>query len=226
MASDVDVMAVAETWLLPDVADSFVSIPGYNIYRVDTTSGVAKHGVCVYICSKIAFYPVFDSPPNTLVVYLPYLSLYIMVVHSPPSNSFRDDCLVVEYVEAFCSGKEVVIVGDFNLPSIDWKLDEALFLRYPAVTQLFVDCFRDVGLHQWVESSTFVSSGNILDLLLTTETDRVSVVEVLAPFPRCGHCPIYFQYVFLSETRGVDKSTMAPAKTYKSTFMTVTLGLT
>ena len=42
---------------------------------------------------------------------------------------------------------------------------------------------------------TFVDSDNILDLVLTTERDRVGDVSVLASFPRCHHCPVVFEYV-------------------------------
>ena len=38
--------------------------------------------------------------------------------------------------------------------------------------------------------------GNILDLFLTSETDWVGDVEVLASFPRCGHSPIICEYLF------------------------------
>ena len=53
-----------------------------------------------------------------------------------------------------------------------------------------------LGLTQWVRESTFVSSGNILDLVLTTEEDRIGEVSVLPPFPHCQHSPVYFEYVF------------------------------
>ena len=45
-------------------------------------------------------------------------------------------------------------------------------------------------VREWVMEPTFISSGNTLDLFLTLEIDHVGVVKVLAPFPRCGHCPV------------------------------------
>ena len=60
---------------------------------------------------------------------------------------------------------------------------------------LFFDSFSLLGLGQWVRESTFVDSTNILDLMLTTEFDRIRAVSVLEPYPRCHHCPIVCEYV-------------------------------
>ena len=35
-----------------------------------------------------------------------------------------------------------------------------------------------------------------LDLILTSENDRVGDVEVLPNFPNCGHCPLILHYYF------------------------------
>ena len=56
--------------------------------------------------------------------------------------------------------------------------------------------FNLLGLTQWVLEPTFISSGNILDLVLTTEADRILHVETHPPFPRCGHVVVYFEYIF------------------------------
>ena len=62
----------------------------------------------------------------------------------------------------------------------------------PPREMIFLDCFSLLGLSQWVEEGTFVDLDNVLDLVLTTEMDRVDV-SVLAPFPRCHHCPVAFE---------------------------------
>ena len=56
---------------------------------------------------------------------------------------------------------------------------------------------------------TFISSGNTLDILLTSEIDRVGDVKVLAPFPRCGHCPLIGGYVFNSNLDADDGEEIA-----------------
>ena len=46
----------------------------------------------------------------------------------------------------------------------------------------FFDCFTVLGLTQWVNQSTFLTSGNILDIVLSSEGDRIGIIEVMPPF--------------------------------------------
>jgi len=119
-----------------------------------------------------------------------------MVVYRPPSYSWNENWQLAQYILHFCIDKEVVIIGDFNLPKIDWLQSNPLAGSFDPLTQLFVDVFATVGLSQWTDSPTFVRSGNILDLVLTNSDDRVGDLGVLPPFPHCGHCPVVFDCVF------------------------------
>ena len=76
----------------------------------------------------------------------------------------------------------MVVLGDFNLPSLAWPLEDALDAYVRPVDLLFLDCFLSVGLTRWVTESTFLVGGSTLDLFLTSELDRVGVVEVLSLF--------------------------------------------
>ena len=50
-----------------------------------------------------------------------------------------------------------------------------------------------------MQDPTFLPSGNILDLMFTSEVDRVGELAVLSPFPGCGHCPLVLDYIFMLE---------------------------
>ena len=52
------------------------------------------------------------------------------------------------------------------------------------------------GLTQWVREQTFVQSGYIFDLILTSELDRVGDVRVLGPLPGCSHLPVVCDYFY------------------------------
>ena len=73
------------------------------------------------------------------------------------------------------------------------------------MNKVFLDCFVSASLTKWVMEGTFVSSGNILDLFLTSETDRVRSVQVLALFPKCLHTPVIVE-IFFSRNVGVDEN--------------------
>lgn len=93
-----------------------------------------------------------------------------------------------------------MLLGDFNLSSIHWERDLVSFglsLR----DRQFYDCFNILGLTQWVTEPTFLPSGNILDLILTSESDRVGEIRVLPPFPNCGHSPTLCSYIFQDISR-------------------------
>ena len=98
-----------------------------------------------------------------------------------------------------CQGREVVVLGDFNLPSLQWSAGDEMFVGVSQKDRLFFDCFVAAALTQWVTEATFVTSGNSLDLFLTSEVDRVGDIKVLAPFPRCDHSPLVCDYLFNSD---------------------------
>ena len=103
---------------------------------------------------------------------------------------------LLEFLLNFCPSKEILILGDFNLLMIVWQHNEFMSNSHPPLHQKFIDCFTSLGLHQWVRSSTFLHSGNILNLVLSSESDRIGEVEVLPNFLNCGHSPLVFQHYF------------------------------
>jgi hypothetical protein len=138
------------------------------------------------------------------VIYLVDFRVYIVLVYRPPSNCVGDNVGLVRFLLDFCGDKEVVVMGDFNLPGIDWSREDGMFLEYGGLSGVFVDVFSSLGLVQWVTSSTFPRSGNILDLVFTSEEDRVGDVVIVPPFPSCGHCGVLLDYNFQSFPEDVD----------------------
>ena len=86
-------------------------------------------------------------------------------------------------------------MGDFNLPSIKWYL-ECYRIGLSRVDSSFLDCFTSLGLSQLIMEPTFFPSGNILDLILISDIDRIGDTQVFPPFPNCGHSPVIASYYF------------------------------
>jgi hypothetical protein len=188
------VVGIAETWLLPDTPSSYVSLPGYDVVRGDTDGVTRKHGVCIYVSKVVKYIEVDIVLPNAAAILLTDVNVWCLVIYRPPSYDFEENARLINFLIDFCDGREVVIFGDFNLPSLKWK--ENILNGYITPTDLnFLECFNTIGLTQWVDQPT-LTTGNTLDLVLTTETDRVGDVSVLPPFPHCVHCPVVFQYIF------------------------------
>ena len=126
--------------------------------------------------------------PNTVAVGLLDWNLWVLAAYRPPSYGQAENTALIEAILDFCEGREVVILGDLNLLSLVWYRDADLFRQACPMNRLFLDCLVSAGLTQWVMEGTFVSSGNVLELFLTSEIDRVGSVEVLAHFPSvCTH---------------------------------------
>ena len=213
----IDVAAVTETWLFPDILDPSLRLPGFHpIARTDSRDcreGVRKHGVCFYVSTKIQFVSVECNCPNVHVVLLSNLNLYCVVVYRPPSNSDVENTTLVNFLATFSVGREVIVLGDFNLPAVNWAIRRAHTLSYDRLTDALLDCFNSLGLHQWVTFPTFLTSGNTLDLILTSEPDRVGEVFPAPPLPGCKHIPAVCDYVFSS--RAVP-STTSPTSSHAS----------
>ena len=67
----------------------------------------------------------------------------------------------------------VIVVGDFNLPMIDWDN----FSGPGHVEQSFLDTFSNFGFEQLVNCPTH-NGGNILDLIVTDKPHLISDIEI------------------------------------------------
>ena len=118
----IDILAITETWLLPDVADATVFIPGFHsIARTDTTGVSPKHGVGIFVNKDIPFVSIDCTCPNVHIIYIDVLKCFVIVVYRPPSNSNAQNVALVNFLTTFCPNKEIILLGDFNLPRVDWS---------------------------------------------------------------------------------------------------------
>ena len=162
--NDLSILGISETHLLPSITNSFVEVPGYTLIRNDTVSTNAKHGVLCYIHHSLKPHMVTYPCTNCLSFEIPAYDLLIIVAYRPPSNPPESNHALIDAAVALSVGRAVILMGDFNLPSLRWDL-LPLSTHYILPTdQLFLDCFDSLGLTQWVCEPTYPRSGNILDL--------------------------------------------------------------
>ena len=187
-------VGICETWLLPEVSSSLIEVPGFSLIRNDTTSGRRKHGVCIYLHNNLRLGSVYADHPNTVGVFLPHFGIHLLVVYRPPSNTPELDRDLISYLYDFCLGREVCLMGDFNLPTVDWNFDPPI--SSSSHDDNFLDCFLSLGLTQHILQTTFIPSGRTLDLVLTSDPEIITHTSILSPLPGCGHCPISFSCAF------------------------------
>ena len=159
-------------------------------------SGVRKHGSLIYVGSQIKFIETPCNVSNVVTILLPDYGVHLISVYRPHSSTLDDDFLLTNFLNEYCQDKETLLMGDFNLPSIQWKLDDpsSAYISPPDLN--FYDLFLHLGLEQIIKEPTNFPSGNIIDLCLSSNFERIGTYEVLAPLPSCTHAPVLVHYVF------------------------------
>jgi len=83
----------------------------------------------------------------------------------------------------------VLVVGDFNLPSIDWK-NQITSLSNQSFEHHFLQKLQDTYLCQHVQEPTRFrddSNPSVLDLVITKSPDDVRNIEILPPLGKSDH---------------------------------------
>ena len=76
-----------------------------------------------------------------------------------------------------------IVVGDFNLPDIDWLTEHPKFIGAKGIA--LHDMFTDLACSQFILSPT--RGKNVLDLLFCNDPMLISDVSVNAPFSTSDH---------------------------------------
>lgn len=122
------------------------------------------------------------------------------VVYNPPVTSGADEQILCKVIQDACSQfTHVVICGDFNYPSIDWRTDTCT-----GSGEQFLDVINDCFLTQHVEEST--REDNILDLVLSSEEEMIQDVEVCEPLANSDHNSVQFKVVVRGSSPSQDDS--------------------
>ena len=101
-----------------------MSIPGFSFHRGDVAGTVRKHGSGLYVSKSLRQVQVDVQLPNVAVVHLIDFDLHVLSVYRPPSYSLEENLQLVSFLTRFVPGKEVLILGDFNLPTLGWSIEQ------------------------------------------------------------------------------------------------------
>jgi len=203
---------VTESWLEESIADGMIDPSGsFAVYRHDRAARVGG-GVLALVSKQFNSYRLV-LPNQFLLVEVECFELvtdfsiyrFIIVYRPPDFNSIgRDyakrlhDCL-----RYLCDTHHTVfIVGDLNLPNINWADAEA---PDDNIHSLFLKFCSDYGFEQYVTEPT--RDSHVLDLVLCNDPFVVSELEVTEPFSNSDHCMVKFDLVLTShEHSGNDTS--------------------
>lgn len=210
-ACNYDVIALSETWLVPAIYDSELFGPDFIVYRCDrsplNSTRERGGGVLLAVRSEISSERIVVPNTDTVEIVSVRLNLnckiiYIVCLYIPSGSA---DIVYCSYVEAitlfFCyvnvkDNDTVLIVGDFNMPSVDWINDDSnkrVLLPTSfgsAIETSMLSALFSFDLCQLNNVVNF--QGRLLDLLFSTNRDDVTVIKSVVPLSRVDayHVPI------------------------------------
>ena len=124
---------------------------------------------------------ILDSPPDIEVISVRLeikKPVILCAVYIPPNSSVEYYSNLLEFMKSLCSISNVlVIVGDFNMPGINWST----LTGSTPFEKAFCDIVFDLNLTQLVINPTHIS-GNILDLVLINAEVSLCNVTVLPQY--------------------------------------------
>jgi hypothetical protein len=187
---DPDLILLTETWCNNSITNAYLSIKGYEIQqdlrkdRSDTTDGrgggilvYGRQGLKILSCdtdSDFVQYSKFEVYDTTLYV-----------IYRPPNSSQPNMDRLADLISS--AGKNTIMIGDFNLPGVDWEAGTAR-----AGERKVVEAAHDQLMEQMVTFATH-TKGNILDLVLTNIPDRISEVREEGRLGQSDHTMIVIE---------------------------------
>ena len=195
-----DIIAVCESYTNCDIGDALLGIEGYELISRrdgrDTANGrtrgllmYAKVGLQAMLCTM----PGEDRVTEMTSIKIPWGRggqgkqefLQVVLVYRPPRDPGSEkDGGNTERMYNVLNGLQgnVVVVGDFNLPSIDWDRNWAGAAREGGLIDLIENKF-------WTQHGQEPTheDGNTLDLCISSQDDTVAGVQVLEPLGNSDH---------------------------------------
>ena len=120
-------------------------------------------------------------------------------MYRSPSNSQADDEQLISYLQAFISkinpkNDKLVLVGDFNLPNINWEYETRN--NDPShVNNKFLNLMHEHYLTQFINDPTHCRANQnptLIDLLLSNDSDFVYNINQVTPLGLSHHNVITF----------------------------------
>ena len=195
---NVDIAAITET--IPkncsqDEVLNLDTLPGYKC--IHNQSG---RGVCIYIKDSLNFTRCHELEklfePSVFCKVDSFKESFLIgaVYRSPNSNDAENNELLhqLKQVNSLSSSKGMnfVLLGDFNLPAIDW-IEESCNKDSDHLASRFLEIVKTCEISQFVKSPTHyraMQTPTLIDLVLTNNTNFIQNVVHFPPMGLSHHC--------------------------------------
>uniref|UniRef100_A0A803JAV9 Reverse transcriptase domain-containing protein n=1 Tax=Xenopus tropicalis TaxID=8364 RepID=A0A803JAV9_XENTR len=204
-----DLIGITETWW-DDKCDWAANLNGYTLFRRDRE--IKKGGgVCLYVksdlkpCNKDITNENVESLWVEISVGLKVTKKMIIgVCYKPPRIDEGDEAQLLLQMEEASKLGQVVVMGDFNYPDIDWSNGVAKSER----ASRFVNMLNDNFLFQAVQEPT--RNDSILDLVISNNAELISNICVGEHLGNSDHNMVSFEIMLQRQRyKGVTKTSRA-----------------
>ena len=204
----IDIFLAAETDLNSDICDAEVSIPNYNIFREDREGNRKGGGSAIFVkndfvAEKLDWFK--GSESIALKIKFPSFELYVVCLYRSPSLKTLEEnqklLSQISQIPTDCD-HNVVVMGDINLPNVDWKKgivvcpENSVDLRFQLQKE-YLDLFIAKGLTWYVEDQITrvrIVNNNIqkslLDQVFCNNESLINSVDINAPVGKSDHLSI------------------------------------
>jgi ribonuclease P/MRP protein subunit RPP40 len=195
--SGLDIIGIAETWLGEEVGNVEIRIEGYKIYRKDRSQ--IKHekrgGVLLYVKNDIITCDCGDlNKIQAESIWCKIVDktgkgteIVVGVCYKRPAAEAKEIEELFKVLQMAAKG-EVLIMGDFNYPGINWETFES-----NNHGQAFRDLVMENFLIQHVREPTRES--NVLDLVMSSNDGMVENLEVKENLGNSDHNTICWSLI-------------------------------
>ncbi len=152
-AKSTSIIAITETWLLPQILNNEIIPAGYQIFRRDRINGIGG-GILLaisnslhshsYICSQTSEFLLVQIERNP-----PLLCGCAYTPPQSPPSLYHD---IFTSLSPLCNENSILLLGDFNQPDISWN---TLSSSSPSGITLCNQLF-DLNLSQVISESTCI----------------------------------------------------------------------
>lgn len=205
------IIGITESWARNEIDDSELHIDGYVMYRQDRPLGTSSKGggVLLYIKNTLHSEPLLQLTNSgfTDSVWAQIKSKggtsIIGVCYRSTSSTDPNNVKLLQLLEEATQQphRHIMILGDFNYPSIDYSK----LIVNPGgehAAKEFLDKTMDIFLYQNVYEDTRVRQGqnpSKLDYIFTDEDNLIENLQVLPPLGKSDHACLDFSYLKGSE---------------------------
>lgn len=181
-------LCFTESHLRKNILDAEIHIERFELIRADRLEGRKKGGVAAYVRNDVIQYTKIlkqesNGEVEHLLLYISKWNLVLSIIYRPPYCSTDNFTRIIGSLKAEINRlgnpePNIVIMGDFNLPIIQWDTNEVYggSASDRQQSNTFLSFIDEFILKQLIDTPTRERS--ILDLLLTNNEDIFSAINI------------------------------------------------